>query len=219
MKTFCIAVMSAFSALAAEPIATENKAAPDGNAAVVEKAPSEGKAEAGTPSASAPKPEPYKLKHRSSFKLSLEARAPFWPIGWIKSKSTDPYQPRVTSSGVLAAKKKFEIQPQHFSVTSVLVGKPALATINGRSFAEGEVLPVIAGNERLRVVLKAVRDGGVYLEHGTTQIYVPIRRFEVEATRPAEQLPTSSEFSIQIGGQVETPKAAANDALNEALKR
>jgi hypothetical protein len=219
MKTFCIAIMFAISALAVEPVAIEKKVAPDEKTAVVEKAPTEGKTETETPATPAPKLEPYKLKRRSDFKLSLEARAPFWPIGWIKSKSTDPYQPRVTSTGVLAAKKKFEIQPQHFSVTSVLVGKPALATINGRSFAEGEVLPVIAGNERLRVVLKAVRDGGVYLEHGTTQIYVPIRRFEVEATRPAEQLPTSSEFSIQIGGQVETPKAAANDALNEALKR
>jgi hypothetical protein len=219
MKTFFIAILFAIPALAEDPASVEKKTPAEGKPAIEEKTSVEAKASVETATTPEPKLEPYKLKNRSSFTLSREARAPFWPIGWNKSKSTDPYQPRVTSTGVLTAKKKFEIQPQHFSVTSVLVGKPALATINGRSFAEGEVLPVIAGTERLRVVLKAVRDGGVWLEHATTQIYVPIRRFEVDATRSVEQPPQSAEFSIQIGGQVETSKAAVNDAINEALKR
>jgi len=151
--------------------------------------------EAATPP---PKVEQYILKRRSTFTLPRETRAPFWPIGWVKSNSTDAQRTLVTKG---PGKQKFEIMPEHFSVSSVLVGRPALATINGRSFAEGEVLPVIAGEERLRVVLKAVRDGGVWLEHGERQIYVPIRRQEVEQNHPVEQQPQSSEFAIRIGAQ------------------
>lgn len=160
----------------------------------------------------AAKVERYELKNRSRFTLERETRAPFWPIGWMKSKPGASLPTRLTTTGAAAPKQKFEIQPEHFSVTSVLVGKPALATINGRSFAEGELLPVIAGNDRLRVVLKAVRDGGVWLEHEARQIYVPIRRLEVEANRQTEQQPQSAEFSIRIGASVEkTPEAAAEN--------
>ena len=200
MKTLLLAILFTIPAFAVETAPAEKKAPIEGKAPVEETA------------IPAPKLEPYELKNRSSFSLNHEARAPFWPIGWVKSKSGATNQPRVTSGGVLVAKKKFDIQPQHFSVTSVLLGHPALATINGRSFAEGEVLPVIAGNERLHVVLKAVRDGGVWLENGATQIYVPIRRYEVEATRPAEQQPLSSEFSIQIGAATETQKEVPKEA-------
>lgn len=145
------------------------------------------------------KVEPYNLKRRSTFTLNRDTRAPFWPIGWVKSNLSSAHMAPTTKG---PAKQKFEIQPEHFNVTSVLVGRPALATINGRSFAEGEVLPVIAGEERLRVVLKAVRDGGVWLEHAERQIYVPIRRQEVDQNRPAEQQQQqSSEFAIRIGAQ------------------
>ncbi len=199
MKTIFIVILLAIPALAENEGPAEKKVADEKKVAVEEKAPAEVKAPADDKALPELQLVPYELKNRSKFTLNKEARAPFWPIGWVKSKSTDPYQPRVTKNGVLAAQKKFEILPQHFSVTSVLVGKPALATINGRSFAEGEVLPVIAGNERLRVVLKAVRDGGVWLEHGATQIYVPIHRVEVDSTRPVEQPTQSSEFAIRIG--------------------
>ena len=120
MKTFFIAILFATSALAENPASVENKTPAEGKPAVEEKTSVEAKASVETATTPEPKLEPYKLKNRSSFTLSREARAPFWPIGWNKSKSTDPYQPRVASTGVLTAKKKFEIQPQHFSVTSVL---------------------------------------------------------------------------------------------------
>ncbi|MEI6399764.1 MAG: hypothetical protein WCO71_13430 [Pseudomonadota bacterium] len=145
-----------------------------------------------------PKVEQYILKKRSTFTLSRDTRAPFWPIGWVKSNFTDAHQTPVAKGPV---KQKFEIQPEHFNVTSVLVGRPALATVNGRSFAEGDALPVIAGEEHLRVILKAVRDGGVWLEHGERQIYVPIRRQEVDQNHPAEKQPQSAEFAIRIGAQ------------------
>ena len=152
------------------------------------------------PAPPAAKVEPYELKNRSTFTVERETRAPFWPIGWEKPKNADAAQPRVTPTGVVVAVQKFEIQPQHFNVTSVLIGRPSLATINGRSFAEGELLPVIAGKDRLRVVVKAIRDGGVWLEHDAHQIYVPLRRKEIEA-RPVDPQPASSDFSIKIGAQ------------------
>lgn len=214
MKSLFIVILLAIPAIAQVAVPSKIPAAP---VVATDSAAPAVTTDATAPAAPAPKLGPYELKNRSQFTLNREARAPFWPIGWTKSMATDPNVPRVTK-GVLASKKKFEIQPQHFSVTSVLVGRPALATINGRSFAEGEVLPVIAGNERLRVVLKAVRDGGVWLEHGATQIYVPIRRAEVDTTRSTEQQPQSSEFSIQIGGQIEAPKEAPKEASKETPK-
>ncbi len=146
------------------------------------------------------KVEPYKLKNRSTFTVDSEARAPFWPIGWVKPKAGDNNPARVKVPGSIGPKQKFEIQPQHFNVTSVLLGNPALATINGRTFAQGEVLPVVAGQERLRVILKAVRDGGIWLEYGAQQIYVPIHRPEV-GKRASEPQPVSTDFQIKIGAQ------------------
>jgi hypothetical protein len=177
-------------------------------------------AENATPSAQ--NIEPYQLKRRSTFTLGAETRVPFWPIGWDKSKPTSARKVIVAKPSA-APKPKFEILPQHFSVSSVLLGRPALATINGRSFAEGEVLPVIADETRLHVILKAVRDGGVWLEHEGRQVYVPMRRQEVDTNRQIEQQPQSSEFAIRIGAPPEASKAvskeAINDALNEALKQ
>jgi hypothetical protein len=138
-------------------------------------------------------PDGYDLKNRSSFQADPDARIPFWPIGWKR-----PATKSVSTADAPRPSTKFQIEPSNFSVTSVLVGHPALATINGRSFEEGEVLPVVLGSERLRVVLRAIRDGGVTLEYEGQQIVVPMKRPELGA-RQTPQRAQPAEFTIQIG--------------------
>ncbi len=136
----------------------------------------------------------YELKNRSAFRASDDARIPFWPIGFQR--------PKIKSDGTAAARvvvaSKIHLEPEYFSVTSILLGNPALATINGRSFEEGEILPVIFGTERLRVVVRAIRDGGVNLEYDGQQVVVPLKRPELGAKR-AQQKAEPSEFLIKVG--------------------
>lgn len=136
----------------------------------------------------------YELKNRSKFGLEENARAPFWPIGWKKPVKSSSTQAAAT---VNESANQFLIQPEHFTVTTVLSGNPPLATINGKAFGEGEVLPVLAGNERIKVVVHAIRDGGVSLQQGDHMIFVPLRRAEV-APRAAAAPAVVQEFSIKI---------------------
>ena len=135
------------------------------------------------------KAAPYELKNRSSFGIDRGARAPFWPIGWVRPKNGEVVKRAEANTGV-------QLQPGYFNVTSILLGNPALATINGRAFEEGEVLPVVSGTQRLRVVVRAIRDGGVWLEHETQQIFVPMRRPDV-GVKQAERK-AAPEFRITI---------------------
>jgi len=137
---------------------------------------------------------PYELKNRSSFGIERKARAPFWPIGWVRPKDGEAVQRVDAKSG---GASQIKLQPAHFNVTSILLGHPALVTINGRSFEEGEVLPVVSGSQRLRVVVRAIRDGGVWLEHESQQIYVPMRRPDL-GVKQAEHKAAPTEFTIKI---------------------
>ncbi len=136
----------------------------------------------------------YELKNRSSFTVDTESRIPFWPIGFER--------PKIKADGTVAtpalAAPKILLEPGNFSVTSILSGNPALATINGRSFEEGELLPVVYGTERLRVVLRSIRDGGVTLDYEGHQIFVPMKRPELGAKR-SEQKAEPVEFMIKVG--------------------
>ena len=135
----------------------------------------------------------YVLKSRSSFHSDADARIPFWPIGWKR-----PMLRTDGSSDAPVASAKVKLLPEHFSVSSVLLGHPALATVNGRSFGEGEVLPVIYGSERLKVVIRSIRDGGVTLEYEGDQIFVPMKRPELGA-KQSQQKTEPAEFLIKIG--------------------
>jgi hypothetical protein len=137
--------------------------------------------------------KPYELKNRSVFHADMDARIPFWPIGWKRpgQKADGVTEAPVTTS-------KVQLEPGHFSVSSVLLGHPALAMINGRSFGEGEVLPVIYGNERLKVIVRSIRDGGVTLEHEGKLIFVPLKRPEL-TSKAAQPSPEQTEFAIKIG--------------------
>lgn len=127
--------------------------------------------------AAPPKVERYSLKNRSSFNYDTEARPPFWPIGWQKKN----YQAGVTNVAAKAA----QLQAASFTVSSVLLGEPALAMINGRSYAQGDALPVVYDGQKLNVVVQAIRDGGVVLAYDQSTLFVPIKRSEVAPRSPA----------------------------------
>ena len=135
----------------------------------------------------------YELKNRSTFQATEDARIPFWPIGFHR-----PGKSGGTVAAPVLPPPKIQLEPGHFSVTSILLGNPALATINGRSFGEGETLPVIFGTERLRVVVRGIRDGGVLLDYNGQQILVPMKRPEIGGKQSQSQA-KPSEFVIQIG--------------------
>ena len=135
----------------------------------------------------------YELKNRSTFGASEDTRIPFWPIGFQR-----PSKGGGTVATQVLAAPKIELEPRHFNVTSILLGNPALATINGRSFGEGEVLPVISGSERLHVVVNRIGDGIVTLGYEGREIQVPMRRAELGA-KQAQAQAKQPEFIIQIG--------------------
>ena len=131
----------------------------------------------------------YQLKSRSSFVVKDTGRAPFWPIGHVKR---DKYVQAV------AIAPTTQLDPEMFSVTSILLGNPSLAVINGRAYGEGEYLRpsraaagakpsrVAALDSRVRVRVVRIRDGQVALQSMDGQsVVVPLRRDELNA--PAEQ--------------------------------
>ena len=135
----------------------------------------------------------YQLKNRSAFNTGDDARIPFWPIGFQR-----PVKGGTAVAAPNVVPPKIQLEPRHFNVTSILLGNPALATINGRAFAEGELLPVMSGNERLRVVVRRIHDGIVTLGYESVEIHVPMRRAELGA-KQAQAQARPSEFTIQIG--------------------
>lgn len=148
----------------------------------------------------AAKPEPYQLKNRSSFGTDIEARAPFWPIGWQRRKDGG-VEPVVHVAKATVTEPTLRISGDSFNVTSVLLGNPSLATINGRSFEEGEYLPVIADGKRLKVQVRAIREQGVWLQHESAQpILIPMRRIELRPKTPAAP-DAQKEWTIQLTRQ------------------
>ena len=144
------------------------------------------------------KAKAYDLKNRSSFQTEDDARIPFWPIGFVRPKIKGDG----TTAAPVAVTHKIQLEPGNFSVTSILLGDPALATINGRSFGEGELLPVMYGTERLRIVVRAIRDGGITLDYEGELIQVPMKRPELGQKRSQEKTgPT--EFLIKLGPGVQ----------------
>lgn len=152
---------------------------------------------AGPALAEAGKAPAYELKQRSSFHTEDDARIPFWPIGFQRPKFKGD-----GSSAAVVKVSKIKLEPENFSVTSILLGNPALATINGRSFEEGEMLPVIYDTERLRVVVRAIRDGGVTLEYEDQQIVVPMKR-PVLGQKQSDKKSEPVEFMIKLGSAKE----------------
>jgi hypothetical protein len=122
----------------------------------------------------------YELKTRSSFNLPESTRPPFWPIGWAKRGATAA--PVRMQTG-----PRYVLDEKNFSVTSILTGNPSLAVINGRSYAEGDVLRMPKGSG-VRIRVARIYDGIVQLRLDDQVVSPKLRREEIEPKKATEEL-------------------------------
>lgn len=132
----------------------------------------------------------YTSKKRSSFAIPDSGRAPFWPIGWTPQREARA-----------EAAPKVALDPAMFSVTSILLGNPSMAVINGRAYGEGETLrmPRLAKGEAvatkadsprmtlppgIRIHVQRIMDGRVVLQANAETVTVPLRRPELSERKP-----------------------------------
>lgn len=128
----------------------------------------------------------YEVKNRSSFGTSAEARAPFWPIGYVKRSKATP----TSAAPVLA---KVTLDASQFKITSILLGSPSLAVINGRAYGEGEFMKgaksaASGGQAAVRIRVQQISDGGVVLQCAEQSITVPFQRPSLAAKQPSAEL-------------------------------
>ncbi len=144
-------------------------------------------AEDAAPAKAEPVPA-YQLKKRSSFTgVPDSARAPFWPIGWVK-RTTGP----VVRSQAPSA-PRVQLDEKSFKVTSILVASgttPSLAVINGRAYSEGEFLRMPKGTTAppARVRVQRINDGQVILQNADQVLVATLQRPELQERRNEELL-------------------------------
>jgi len=116
-------------------------------------------------------------------------RSPFWPIGWApKAKEEPKAAPPVV--------EKAHLDASRFVVTSILMGTPSLAVINGRTYKEGSLvspskLLKLASTTALlteSVRLARILDGVVFLQTGDETIPVPLSRPQLRFSKPTVSL-------------------------------
>lgn len=124
----------------------------------------------------------FKLKHRSSFSVSV-TRNPFWPIGWVKGADVTP------GTGVAQEQQDADIRPESFNVSSISISTVPEAIINGKIYAEGDVINAIYAGQKVKLVLLAVNDGSVVIQYGARKITVQVKHPEL----PQHQNATATE--------------------------
>jgi hypothetical protein len=133
--------------------------------------------------------EPYVLKKRSEFVAAeANARAPFWPIGWVKRR---PGVVQSTQAAPVAS--PVALDEKSFRVTSILLGTgttPSLAVINGRAYSEGEFLRMPKGGATppVRIRVQRINDGTVILQNANQTLVASLVRSELQNKRSEELL-------------------------------
>jgi hypothetical protein len=131
-----------------------------------------------SPAPAAPAAPPvgqFELKNKSTFAVPRNTRAPFIPIGWVKRE------------GPRQVEQKIVVNEADYHVTSILLGNPALAVINGRSYEEGQYLRMPRGST-LRIRVFRIGDGQVWLQYDDKSFTVPLKRPELGERKPGEEL-------------------------------
>ena len=122
----------------------------------------------------------YDLKKKSAFTLASDRRAPFWPIGWVKRGAEK--RAEITQA------PKAKIDESAFKVTSILLGNPSFAVVNGRAYSEGELVRMPKGSPPAKVRVQQIGDGGVTLIHEQQTFVVALKRPELAAHKSEELL-------------------------------
>ena len=138
----------------------------------------------------------YQLKNRSTFTAAEDARAPFWPIGW--ARRVQKAEPGIVAAPVVV---KASLDASQFKITSILLGSPSLAVINGRAYGEGEYLkaprvtaaagaaPVApAAPPPARVRVQQINDGSVVLQSAEESLTVQFNRPGLAAKQSVREL-------------------------------
>ena len=133
----------------------------------------------------------YQLKSRSTFAAEESARSPFWPIGHVK-------RVRAGQQPTSVIQPTYKFAPEMFNVTSIALGNPSLAIINGRAYGEGELIRMgrgpqaLAADQKIRIRVTRIVDGNVTLQSAEGEsLTIPLRRPELterKADDPAELL-------------------------------
>lgn len=112
------------------------------------------------------------IPQRSDFSASIQRRDPMLPIGW---SAASPMQATVVNGAPVPVTTESYIRPEAFVVSSISLDKIPLSIINGRACGEGDFIPFVAGGQKIKVQVFAIRDGAVTIRYGAHQIVCPIR--------------------------------------------
>jgi len=102
-----------------------------------------------------------KITDCSAFSAPSTIRNPFWPIGWSR-----PTAVAQTPGPVVPVVQEIRLKPEDFVISSISTGQLPLAVINGRAYAEGELISMNVGTPQPMIVqVYAIRDGAVTLRY------------------------------------------------------
>ena len=127
------------------------------------------------------------LKTKSSFSVQPGTRNPFLPIGW---KGT----PVVTQ----VAAPKAMTSADAFRVTSILIGSPSLAVINGKTYEEGQMIRMGKPDPRsktpqVRAKVYRILDGSVQIQVEDQMLTIQMNRGQLKDIQPDQLLNTDPE--------------------------
>jgi len=96
----------------------------------------------------------YQLKNKSTFDQTGLSRNPFVPIDYRRPVTV------ISKSGSAVAPAPL-LTPSMFKVSSIIIGVPNVAVINGRDHAEGDWFELKVGDKSIDVRLISVKDGAI----------------------------------------------------------
>ncbi|HEV2047234.1 MAG TPA: hypothetical protein VGQ95_11645 [Chthoniobacterales bacterium] len=125
---------------------------------------------AGKPADKPAEPGKIETKNKSSFAMDVEARNPFWPIGWKPTA-------KLSSGGAGADQGGADIPVSAFVLSTITLDQGThFAIINGKAMQEGQQFGLQLGTQMYQVLLKKIEDGRVILSRHDQEIVVPLRR-------------------------------------------
>ncbi len=93
----------------------------------------------------------------SVFASTLAGRNPFWPIGFTPSKN----KPQQVQRKLVID----EFPSGTFRISSILLGSPPIAVINGGEYIPGDYIPITYKGTAIKVLLSAIGDGFIRVSH------------------------------------------------------
>jgi len=108
------------------------------------------------------------VKTRSRFDVPPSQRNPFWPIGWERPA-------KVVTQAAPQRPTILDVPPELFSVSSIVLGQPNLAVINGRDYAEGDTIQVNVSGVPVQLTVFRITDGEVVLNHRGREVKLRLR--------------------------------------------